>query len=290
MDQVIVSINGEGITEKMLEASMARYLIQLEEDEDSDFEPTKDNLKFIKTEVLNYLIERLLLLQRALKNGIAVQNDEVARNIEKMKANFSTAEEWRNNLVSLHVAEENLFNEVKKDMIIEKFLDENYLKVIQFTESELIEYYHKNEKLMKEPDLFSFYEAYTGNIDMVKQACLVIQSNKDISVISKELEEIGVDFHNHSEVPSYNLPEEVYNVLSDVGIGNIATMPAPDNGILIYKLNNKIVGRKFIYEHIKEKLAEYLIKSAKKEITDNLIKEEMDKADIKYENTDCLER
>ena len=290
MDQIIVSINGDDITEKMLEAAVARYLVQLEEDEQTEFEPSNDNMKFIKSEVLNYLIERFLILQRALKNGVEVQNEEIARNIEKMKSNFSNEDEWRNNLISLHVSEDKLFDEIRRDMIIEKFLNENYVSDVQFTEEELFDYYSKNEQMMKEPDLFSFYEAYSAATDKVKSACEIIKSNADISVISKELEEIGIDFHNHTEVPSYSLPEEVYNVLSDVGIGNIASMPAPDNGVMIYKLNNKIEGGKFDYENIKEKLAQYLIQSAKNEITDKIIKEEMDQAVIKYENTEYLDR
>ncbi len=73
MNSTIVRINGEDITEILLESAVSRYIIQMEEDEDSDFEPTKDNMKFIKTEVLNRLIERTLLLQKAAVEKIEVE-------------------------------------------------------------------------------------------------------------------------------------------------------------------------------------------------------------------------
>ena len=39
-----------------------------------------------------------------------------------------------------------------------------------------------------------------------------------------------------------------------------------------------------------EKLAEYLIQNAKTEITNQLIREEMDKAKIEYKDTEYLEK
>ncbi|MGA2142500.1 MAG: SurA N-terminal domain-containing protein, partial [Brevinematales bacterium] len=66
---VIAEINGEQITMEMLDSAVGRYIVQLEEDEEADFKPTKENMKFIKTEVLNFLMERKLLLKRAMEEG-----------------------------------------------------------------------------------------------------------------------------------------------------------------------------------------------------------------------------
>ena len=160
---------------------------------------------------------------------------------------------------------------------------------IRFSEKELEKYYQDNESLMKEPDLFTFYEVYGNSAEQVKLAYEIIQKDQDIFRITDAMEKAGLDFHNHADIPSYQLPEEVYRVLMDLEKGKIASMQAPDNGILIYKLIHKIIGNKLIYSEIKEKLAQYLIQKAKAEVRDKLIKEEMDKAEIKYINTTCLE-
>lgn len=289
MNSTIVRINGEDITEILLESAVSRYIIQMEEDEDSDFEPTKDNMKFIKTEVLNRLIERTLLLQKAAVEKIEVKHETVHQNIDRMRSNFTTEEEWKENLISLHIQEENLFDELKKDMTIEKFLNEHYISDTNFSEKELQEYYNNNEKLMKEPDLFSFYEIYCDNADIVKSVYNILQE-KDIYQITEALEKAGLEFHNHTDIPAYQLPEEVYNVMSDLEIGKVATMQAPECGMLVYKLNGKIIGKKLIYDEIKEKLAQYLVQSARAEETDKIIKEEMDKAVIKYVDSSYLEK
>ncbi len=206
-----------------------------------------------------------------------------------MRSNFTTEEEWKENLISLHIQEENLFDELKKDMTIEKFLNEHYISDTNFSEKELQEYYNNNEKLMKEPDLFSFYEIYCDNADIVKSVYNILQE-KDIYQITEALEKAGLEFHNHTDIPAYQLPEEVYNVMSDLEIGKVATMQAPECGMLVYKLNGKIIGKKLIYDEIKEKLAQYLVQSARAEETDKIIKEEMDKAVIKYVDSSYLEK
>jgi hypothetical protein len=290
MSEIIALVNSEEISKQMIESALARYLIQLEEDETLEFEPTEKNIQFLKTEVLNQLIERKLLLQRAKKAGIEVSHEAVRENIEKMKANFKDAEEWQTNLISLHIQEENLFDEVKKEMLIEKFLNENYPKGVKFTEEELKAYYDEHEKFMKDPDLFSFYEAYAPKTENVKEIYETFQQKSDAHKISQEMEKSTFRFHHHIDVPAFQLPEQVLNVLAELEIGKIASMESPEGGFLVYKLLNKLIGKRLVYDNIKEKLAEYLIQSAKNEVVDKIIQEEMEKAAIDYKDTTYLEK
>jgi hypothetical protein len=289
MDNVIAKVNGEELTREVVDRAVTRFIIQLEEDDTVSFEPNKENMKYVKTEVMNHLIERMLLLQKAKKDGLDVPLEAVSRNIEMMKSNFGTEDEWKANLTALRIPENTLFDEIKNDMIVEKYLGNHYLKDIQFSEEELKNYYNINERLMKEPDLFSFYEVYANNAAEVKTIHELINKHDDLAQITDELNKIKLELHNHTDVPAYQLPEEVYNVLSDVEVGKIASMQTPDQGMLVYKLTNKIMGKSLMYDDIKEKLAEYLIQNAKTDITNQLIKKEMDQAKIEYQNTTYLE-
>lgn len=290
MNHVIVMVNGEELTEQALDSAVGRYIVQLEEDEEASFEPNEKNLKYIKTEVLNHLIEKSLLLQRAKQEGVEIPHEAVARNIEMMRSNFQTDEEWKSNLVALRIVEEELFEEIKKDMILEKFLGDHYQKNIQFSEEQLKEYYKDNERFMKEPDLFSFYEGYAPNADKVKYIYEEMKQHDNVEEIEKELKQLGIDFHHHTDVPAFQLPEPVVKVLSDLQPQEVASMQADGGGMLVYKLVRRAVGNKLEYEQIKEKLAEYLITSAKSEVADKLIKDEMDKAKIEYKDVNYLEK
>jgi hypothetical protein len=290
MNQVVVVVNGEEITEQELDSSVGRYIVQLEEDEEAKFEPTETNLKYIKTEVLNHLVEKHLLLQKAKTDGVEVPHEAVARNIEMMRSNFQSDEEWKDNMKALRIPEERFFEEIKKDMLLEKFLNQHYQKNIQFSEEQLREYYKENERFMKEPDLFSFYEGYAVNAEKVKFIYEEMKQHEDPSSIEKQLQHMGIDFHSHVDIPAYQLPDPVVNVLAELQPQEVASMQADGGGMLVYKLIRRAVGVKLDYEQIKDKLSEYLISSAKSEVADTLIRGEMEKAKIEYKDVTYLKQ
>jgi hypothetical protein len=290
MDHVIVVVNGEEISERELDSSVSRYIVQLEEDEEAKFEPNETNLKYIKAEVLNHLVEKHLLLQKAKSDGVEIPHEAVARNIEMMRSNFQTDEEWKDNMTALRIPEEDFFDEIQKDMMLEKFLNQHYQKNIQFSEQQLKDYYRDNERFMKEPDLFSFFEGYAVNAEKVKFIYEELKQHDDAEEIEKQLKHLGIDFHSHVDIPAYQLPEPVVNVLSELQPLEVASMQADGGGMLVYKLIRRAVGNKLDYEQIKEKLSEYLISSAKSEVADTLIREEMEKAKIEYKDVTYLEK
>lgn len=287
--KVIATVNGSNITQEMLDRSVSRYIVQLEEDETAEFEANPQNLKFIKTEVLNHLIERNLLLKRAEKSGITIEHAAVKNNLDKMKSNFKDDHEWKANLIVLRIEEEALFNEIHDDMMIERFLADQLEKKVEFTEDELKEYYQRNEEIMKEPDLFTFYEIYTNHAEEVKKAVEILNTEHDIFKLEEKLKLINLELHHHSNVPNFQLPEEVFNVLKDMEVQKIGMMQSPNSGMLVYKLLKKTMGNKLPYDQIKQKLAEFLIKAAHNDILDKVITEELEKAAIEYKDTEYLE-
>lgn len=286
--KVVVKVNGDCITDRMLEASVGRYIVQLEEEE-NDFEPTDRNLKYVRTEALNYLIERILLIQLARKSGVTVSEEELERTINGMRGNFDDEEQWKNNLLALHVSEPELSGEVRDDLLLEKFLDGLYEANLKYTEDDIKNYFSENERFMKEPDIFNFYEAYLSGPGQLEQAVAVIESGKDKDEVKSRLETLGIPFEEYAQVPAFKVPQEVLNILSDLEPGKIGTMALPDGGMIIYKLKSRTVGNKLSYDSVKTRLAEYLIQNGKKELYSKLVRDEMERASIEYVDTSVLE-
>ncbi len=286
---VIATINGEQITVEMLDKAVGRYIVQLEEDEEIDFKPTHDNLKFIKTEVLNFLMERKLLLKRAEAEGVSVTEEAVNKRINDLRNNYSSVREWEDNLTALKTDEPGLFSEVKNDLIIENFLDKRLGETMRFGEKELRKYYMENEDHMKEPDLFTFYDVHVGTANDVKAVYTLMQKFTDIDLLNSELEKIGLKSNHHRDVPGHQISEETLTMLNDLEPGKIATVEAAEGGMTIFKLIRKIPGERLEYDDIKEKLAEYLMHKARKENIECVITEEMEKANIDYVDITYLE-
>jgi hypothetical protein len=286
---VIATINGEQITVEMLDKAVGRYIVQLEEDEEIDFKPTHENLKFIKTEVLNFLMERKLLLKRAEAEGVSVTEEAVNKRINDLRNNYSSVREWEDNLTALKTDEPGLFSEVKNDLIIENFLDKRLGETMRFGEKELRKYYMENEDYMKEPDLFTFYDVHVDTANEVKAVYTLMQKFTDIDLLNSELEKIGLKSNYHRDVPGHQISEETMTMLNDLEPGKIATVEAAEGGMTIFKLIRKIRGERLEFDDIKEKLAEYLMHKARKENIDCVITEEMEKANIDYVDITYLE-
>ncbi len=76
----VISVNGKIITDQDIDRAMVRYIIQLEEDE-KGYEPTVENLKFLRVEASNALISRSLLLERARRKNCQVTDEELSDEI-----------------------------------------------------------------------------------------------------------------------------------------------------------------------------------------------------------------
>ena len=279
--QIVATVNGEEISEKMLSQAVTRYIIQLEE-EDENFSPTEENLRYLKVEALNSLIERLMLIQYAKREGIAVGEDEVAKRRTLLRSEYASEEEWEKNLTLFTINKDDLNSEIHNDLLIEKCLDRMFEANIEITENSLKTYYDENEKTMKEPDFFTFYEVQADGSEQAKQAALTLNSDQPVNIIRERLEAEMMELSHYADVPAYKLPPEVLNVLADLKYGQIGTMLIDDTNVVVYKLLQRKIGKPLVYDEIKEKLAKYLIESAKKDLYSLLVNGEMEKADIKY--------
>lgn len=287
---VVVKVNGQEISDSMLEASVARYFVQLEDDETVDFNPTPENMKYIRTESLNYLIERVLFLQLAQKKGIEIDEKEVERRIRLLRSEYENEEEWKANLLALSVKEEDLFQEIHDDLMIENLLEVLYSENIDMDEKALKQFYEENEARMKEPDLFTFYEVGVENVEQVQTAAITINSKIDIDEKEKRLNALGMQFVHHIDIPFTSLPEQVINVLNDLEPGKIGTMILDDQSLVVFQLLKRKIGKKYPFEDIKEHLGQYLKEQGRKETYSLVKNREMDKAEIEYVDLSTIQK
>ena len=161
---------------------------------------------------------------------------------------------------------------------------------IEITEEKLHNYYHENENIMKEPDLFSFYEILVNSSENVSLVVDILTFNKDVSHIRSKIESSGMMFNNYADVPAFKIPKEILNVLIDLKESKIGTMVVGDNELMIYKLIKRIIGKKLKFKDIKENLAKSLIENGKKEIYLRVVNEELNKANVEYINISCIDK
>jgi hypothetical protein len=287
--EIIARVNGEDIDSKMLDGAVSRYIVQLEEDESSNFEPTPQGMKYIRAEALRYLIERVALLQAAKSEGFSVSRDETDKRMRQIRAKFDTDADYENNLLILGVDSKNAADEIARDMLLEKYLDKVYRENIELSEEALERYFEENKSRLKQPDLYSFYEVMVSSPAQVNTAALIFTNSKDVGEIEEKISAIDAEFRHEADLPGHQLPEEVYNVLSDLEEGKIGTMVIDETSIMVYKLLRRVKGKTFAFREIKESLRNYMSESGRKEVYSDLVNKLMETAKIEYINVEYLE-
>ncbi|MCX7821707.1 MAG: peptidylprolyl isomerase [Brevinematales bacterium] len=281
----IAIVNGETISTEKFEKFLKRILFEFQEDE--NFELTKENKKFIKTEALHTLIERILILQEANKKNISINEKEVLEKLEEIKSSVDE-EDLKEDLKKIGLSETELFEEIKNEEIMNKFFNEYGINNISFTEEELKNFYESNKEFIKEPDLLSLYEIYTENEAKADLLLNDLNNLNLIDEIEKKLKEENVDYFYHNEIPDYKLPPEVIEEFKENPEQKNIILRS-EMGIFIYKIIEFKAGKRPEYSEIKRELAEFLVSEAIKETKEHIIQQLLDKAEIKYLDTSILE-
>ena len=104
-----------------------------------------------KKNILNQLIDYELLFQQAQKEKIKISNDEINLEIDKIKDNFPTLEEFNEALKANNITLDQLKKDIKRQLIINSILEEAKSQV-SISDEELLEYYNENKESFLEPE------------------------------------------------------------------------------------------------------------------------------------------
>lgn len=104
-----------------------------------------------KKNILDQLIDYELLYQQAQKEKIKISNDEINLEIDKIKDNFSSPEEFDEALKANNITLVRLKEDIKRQLMINSILEETRNQ-ISISDEELLEYYNENKESFLEPE------------------------------------------------------------------------------------------------------------------------------------------
>lgn len=135
-EDLVATVNGEGISkekyEKELEATKASYEQQGMPADQMDSKMKAE----LEKSVLDQMVNAELLLQTAEKDGISVDQKEMDTELENIKSNFENDKQFEEALKKNKLTESDLKDQMKKQMMVTKYLDSKIGKV-EVTEQEV---------------------------------------------------------------------------------------------------------------------------------------------------------
>ena len=112
----------------------------------------KEQLDKIQNNVLDNMIDRELLYQDALKNGIKTDDQAVNAQLDKMKKNFPGDAEYQKALEMMNTSETDLRANIAQSMVIQQLIESKITPQIQITDAQTKEFYDTHPELFKKPE------------------------------------------------------------------------------------------------------------------------------------------
>ncbi|MYL32875.1 hypothetical protein GLW05_04610 [Pontibacillus yanchengensis] len=182
---VAAVVNGEEIPMKKFNDQLMSQANQMSQ---SGQELKESQVKQLKSSIMQQLINTELILQKAEENDITASEDKVKKQFNQIKE--QNGDNFQKLLEQNDLTEEELKNNIKKNLKIQQFIDKN-TEEVEVTEKELKAEYDKmkqqyeamNKQSDKEMEVPKFEDAKKKLKDSVKKK----KENEQVTKLLKEL-------------------------------------------------------------------------------------------------------
>ena len=132
----MIKVNGFTVTEKDFDMACAekKYYSHKEQLDKNDID-----------DITNQLIEATLLMEEAEKTNVEVTEPEIDQMFTQIAANFETKEKFEDAIAKTGETIESTRAKIKKNIILQKFVQENYVNKTEVSDEDTLKYYEANK-------------------------------------------------------------------------------------------------------------------------------------------------
>jgi len=145
----IAEVNESGIASDQLQNAFLNAISRYDDTTLSSLDQSA--IVSFKKNILDQLINYELFYQQAQKEKVKISNDEINLEIDKIKDNFSSPEEFDEVLKANNITLVRLKEDIKRQLMINSILEETRNQV-SISDEELLEYYNENKDSFLEPE------------------------------------------------------------------------------------------------------------------------------------------
>lgn len=265
---VVARVNGEEITrvELLAQGQMMRYqAIQAGQQDPGNF-PGFSNM------VLDALIGEHLVFLEMKREGTVVTDQQVDREVAAMEASYPDAAAFEQVLAKQQITRESLRHQLRKNLSIEKLLQEEIAPGIRISEEALRAHYDQNLDAMKVPEsrkvrhILMRIPVVTGSKDEVKARLLGLRQQvidgADFAALAKEYSEDTLTRERGGNLPwiaitgKANIFEQTVGDLKN--LGDVSDVIETEMGLHLVQLVDREPPRVRTFEEVRGEIRELL--------------------------------
>jgi peptidyl-prolyl cis-trans isomerase C len=147
--QKAAMVNGKVITLQNLERgvfTVERYLMN------NGHAVSPESIPEIRRRVLENLIDQELLYQETQKKEIKVEQAVIDEKLESLKKRYPSEQKFKEAMFEANLSEKILRSEIERNLAIQKYVDEEFVKKTKVTDAEKKAFYDGNPRFFVQPE------------------------------------------------------------------------------------------------------------------------------------------
>jgi len=207
----------------------------------------KGIIKETKKSILEQIIEAVILMQWAQREGIEVSDKSIKTRIAEIKKTFPSGQEFHKSLAQQGMSVQDLQLDIRKQIIIDKLINMR-AKNIAVTDEEIQSFYDKNAELYVQKEKLHLKQLFFKDIAEAQEEKSKLNARKEFSG-----EDVGL-------VERGQLPIEDDSALFMMNPAEISGIISGESGYYIFKLDEIIPGKETKLADVKESIKKFLLR------------------------------
>ncbi|NOK12470.1 peptidylprolyl isomerase [Corallococcus exercitus] len=273
---VVATVNGESLSRTDFEQELARELATTEGPE-----PTPEEVEPFKRALVDTLVKRMLLLQAAKQNNIAVTPEEVDRGVLRLSGDYP-AGNFNEVLAQGQLSMAELRAREASRLTIEKLFTNHVYSRVAVTEEELRAYYAAHEADFQEPEEVHAAQMVVKGLDEARKLQVQLKAGKKFSDLARRYSlsadaKVGGDL---GFFPRGQMPPAFDEVVFKLGVGQVSDVVSTEYGYHLFKVLERRAPRKRELAEVRSKVEGRLLEAKRAAAQEAFEKELRDKAQV----------
>jgi peptidyl-prolyl cis-trans isomerase C len=290
-DAKVAVVNGSVLTKDALD----RDLLGIRKRFTSSGRELKESqIPAIKQEVLENLINRTLLFQESVKQGIKIDDTMIKNQLADMKKKYNHAADFEKNLKEANLTEKDLKDQIQLGLAIQQLIDQKFVQKMTITDQEAKTYYDANLQRFSQPEQVKASHILIKTKPDADEA-KSLEARKKIELIQKRVKE-GEDFaklaKEFSEGPNapkggdlgYFVPGRMVQPFETAAFkmkpGEVSDIVKTRFGYHLIKVADKKPAKQVTFEEVQGKLKQFLKQQKVQKEVENYVKQLKESAQI----------
>lgn len=148
-EDVVAVVNGETISKSKVDRELSGYQQKMIRAGKS---LSPENLAGVREQIIESLVDRALLHQASVKEGVSVSEEEVQEEFDKIRERFTSEEAFQTVLNRMGMTEQDVREEIQRGEAVQKFIRERFGQSAEVSKEEARTFYESHPEAFVRPE------------------------------------------------------------------------------------------------------------------------------------------